>query len=93
MNVELVQYLIIISVAIASCLLHALLVEKLLFSKLGKSFSQRLIVNSVCYMILSIGALIVSAYFVLFDTMRGMFAAFYYEISFLTAFSCLFACV
>ena len=93
MNVELVQYLIIVSVAIASCLLHTLLVKKLLFSELSKSFSQRLIVKSVFYMVLAIAALILSAYFVLFDTISGMFAAFYCEICFLTAFSCLFACV
>ena len=55
--------------------------------------SQRLIVNSVFYMILAIAALILSAYFVLFDTISGMFAAFYCEIYFLTAFSRLFACV
>ena len=77
MNAERVQYLVIIFVAIASCLLHALLVKKMLFSKLGKSFSQRLIVNSVCYMVLSIGALVVSAYLVLFDEISGMFVAFY----------------
>ena len=76
MNVELVQYLVIISVVIASCLLHALLIKKSLFSQLDKSFSQRLIINSVFYMILAFSALILSAYFVLFDTISGMCATF-----------------
>ena len=77
MNVERVQYSVIIMVAIASCLLHALLVKKLLFSKLNKSFSQRLIINSVFFMILAISALLLSAYFLLNDAISGMNVAIY----------------
>ena len=77
MNVEHVQYSVIIMIAIASCLLHALLVRKLLFSKLGKSFSQRLILNSVLYIMLTFASLLGSAYLVLFDEISGIFVAFY----------------
>ena len=93
MNVERVQYLIIISVSFTSCLLHALLVKKLLLSELGKIFSPRLIVSSILYIITSIAIIILSAYLIIYVTYSGMFAAINFEMRFLTAFSCLFACV
>ena len=89
---EHVQYLIIISIAIASCLLHTLLVRKLLVSNLGKCVSQRFAINSVFYICLSIGCLLVSAYSVLFDAISGMFIAFFFRKNFLGAFSSLFVC-
>ena len=77
MNVEHAQYLVVIMIAIASCLLHALFVRKFLLPKLYKSFSQRLIINSVFYMMLTIGSLLVSAYLIIFDATKGVFVAFY----------------
>ena len=76
MSVESVEYAVIILIAIASCLLHALLVRKFLASNLGKSFSQRLIVNSVFYMMLTISSILLSAFLVVFDAISGMYFAF-----------------
>ena len=69
-------YLVLFFDASAACLLHALLVKKLLLSKLGEKYSQRLVINSALWLVTSAAATILSFYLVFFEAPSRMLAAF-----------------